>query len=235
MQTHAETLAALALVNLLKPGHPFIFSNWPFVADLRTGSMTGGSAEGGLMNAAATQIINWLGLPSGVVGGMTDAKIPDAQAGFENAITNLMPGLAGANLVYESAGMLASLLGASFEAFVINDEIIGHVLRAVRGIEISDETLSFDIIKNAVEGAGHFLGNEQTLSVMQSEYLYPEIADRFPPTVWEELGKEDMWRKAKTKVTALMQPHPRYLSQEQDDKLRELFPIFLSKTDMGFN
>ena len=228
VQTHAETLAALALVNLLKPGHPFIFSNWPFVADLRTGAMTGGSAEGAVLNAAAAQIINHLGLPSGVVGGMTDSKLPDAQAGFENAITNILAGLAGANLVYESAGMLASLLGASFEAFVINDEIIGHVMRAVKGIEINDKTLSLDIIGQAVEGAGHFLGNEQTISVMESEYLYPTVGDRFAPALWEEMGKPDMWQKAREKVTALMQHYPKNLTEKQDKAIRERFDILLS-------
>ena len=232
VQTHAETLAALSLVNLLEPGHPFIFSNWPFVADLRTGSMTGGSAEGAVLNAAAAQIINHLGLPSGVVGGMTDSKLPDAQAGFENAITNTLAGLSGANLVYESAGMLASLLGASFEAFVINDEIIGQVMRAVRGVEIDDATLSFDVIKQAVEGPGHFLGNEQTISVMESEYLYPAIGDRFAPALWEEMGKPDMWQKAREKIVALMQHYPKHLSEEQDTSIREQFDILLSPNVM---
>lgn len=232
VQTHAETLAALALVNLLEPGHPFIFSNWPFVADLRTGSMTGGSAEGAVLNAAAAQIINHLGLPSGVVAGMTDSKVPDAQAGFENAITNTLAGVSGANLVYESAGMLASLLGASYEAFVINDEIIGHVMRAVRGIEITDETLSFDVIQQAVEGSGHFLGNEQTIAVMESEYLYPVIGDRFAPALWDEIGKPDMWQKARTQVNGLMQHYPSYLSEEQDKNIRSEFDILLKREVM---
>ena len=152
VQTHAETLAALALVNIFKPGHPMIFSNWPFVADLRSGSMTGGSAEGGLLNAAAAQIINWLDLPSGVAGGMPDSKVPDAQAGYENAMPNVMVGLAGANMVYESAGMRASLLSCSFEAFVIDNEAIGSVLRAVRGLEVTEETLSFEVIKGGRGG-----------------------------------------------------------------------------------
>ena len=236
VQTNAETLAALAMVNIIKPGHPFIYSNWPFVADLRTGSMTGGSAEGAVLNAAAAQIINSYDLPSGVVAGMTDSKIPDAQAAYENAITNTLAGLSGANLIYESSGMLASLLGASYEAFVINDEIIGNIIRCNRGIEITEETLSFEVIKDAVEGAGHFLGNDQTINVMETEYLYPKLGDRLPPAQWEELGKQDMWQKAKVKVTELMQNYPDYITEEQDRQLRERFPniaLVLEVTEAG--
>jgi len=56
VQSTAETLAALLLVNLVHPGHPVIFSSWPFVSDLRTGAMTGGSGEEGVLNAAAAQV-----------------------------------------------------------------------------------------------------------------------------------------------------------------------------------
>ena len=40
--TLAETLAGLIMVNIFSPGYPMIFSNWPLVIDLRTGSFCGG-------------------------------------------------------------------------------------------------------------------------------------------------------------------------------------------------
>ena len=43
----AEVLAGLVYLNLLNPGHPALFGALPFVSDLRTGSMSGGSAEQG--------------------------------------------------------------------------------------------------------------------------------------------------------------------------------------------
>ena len=174
VQTFAETLAGLILVNLVVPGHPVIFSNWPFVSDLRTGSFTGGG-EIAVLNAAAAQITNFYGLPSGVAAGMADSKLPDGQAGYEKALTTALAGLAGANLVYESAGMLASLLGCSFESFVIDNEMLGSVQRAVRSIEVTEETLSLQAIEDAVKAPGHFLGHPQTLELMESEYLYPAL------------------------------------------------------------
>ena len=233
VQTHAETLAALALVNLVVPGHPMVFSNWPFVSDLRTGSMVGGSAETAVLNAASAQLIAHLDLPSGVAAGMADSKVPDVQAGYEKGITTALAGLAGANLVYESAGMLASLLAASLEQMVIDDEMLGFVLRAVRGIEVTDETIGLDVITEAVLGPGHFLGSAQTLSIMETEYLYPVIGDRDTPAEWEAAGGRLAREEAAERARALRDSGLRRLTDEQDAEIRHRFPIRPSSPTQG--
>ena len=86
-QSLAETLASLVMVNVLKPGHPMVFSNWPLVIDLRTGAFAGGGGEITVLNAASAQLSNWLGLPSGVASSMTDAKAIDAQYGAEKVLS----------------------------------------------------------------------------------------------------------------------------------------------------
>ena len=233
VQTTAETLGALAFVQLLSPGHPFIFSNWPFVSDLRTGAMSGGSAEAGILNAASAQIANFYDVPSGVAAGMADSKVPDAQAGAEKALTNTLAGLAGANLVYESFGMLSSLLTCSAEMMVIDDEILGAALRTVRGIEVTDETLSLDVIEAAVNGPGHFLGSDQTLSVMESEYIYPSVGDRQSPDDWSDSGATDVWERARTRARRLLADHyPAYIAAERDAAIRERFDILLDPDAM---
>ena len=92
-----------------------------------------------MLNAASAQLSNWLGLPSGVACSMTDAKAIDAQYGMEKGITSMASALAGGNLIYESSGMTASLLGASFEAFVLDDEMHSNTYRALRGVEVTEE------------------------------------------------------------------------------------------------
>ena len=123
---------------------------------------------------------------------MTDSKLPDGQAGYEKALTNALAGLAGANYVGESAGMQASLMGCSFEALVIDNDMLGAVARTVRGIEVTEETLSFEVMEDVALGAGHYLGTEQTLALMESEYHYPEIADRSAYGLWESNGSPDI-------------------------------------------
>ncbi len=227
--TLAETLAALLMVNVFAPGYPMIFSNWPFVIDLRTGSFCGSGGEITLLNAASAQLSNWLGLPSGAASSMSDAKAVDAQMGLEKAMSSLGVGLAGCNMVYESAGMMASLLGASFEAMLIDDEMLSQVYRVLRGIEVTEETLGFAAIEEAVYGEGHFLGGQHTMDAMQRDYFWPsKLTDREQPTVWAEQGATDMWQRANVKVREILAEHqPAYLSATAERAIRERFNILL--------
>lgn len=226
-QSLAETLASLVMVHAIKPGHPMIFSNWPLVIDLRSGAFAGGGGETALMNAASAQLSNWLGLPSGVASSMTDAKALDAQYGVEKGMTSLAAALAGGNLIYESSGMTAALLGASFEAFVLDDEMHAHSYRMLRGIEVSQATLGFEAICEAVLGEGHFLGTQQTYAAMERDYFYPSLADRQEPRTWSLSGGQDAWQRAKQRARELLETHqPCYLSDEQDRQIRARFKIF---------
>ncbi len=225
-QSLAETLASLVMVNAIQPGFPMVFSNWPLVIDLRTGAFSGGSGETAVLNAASAQLSNWLGLPSGVACSMSDAKAIDAQYGAEKGITSLAAALAGGNLIYESSGMTASLLGASFEAFVLDDEMHSHTYRALRGIEVSDENLGYDAICEAVLGEGHFLGGQHTYAAMERDYFYPTLADRDEPRTWAEKGATDAWSLAREKSREILATHhPDYLTAEQDKQIRDAFKI----------
>lgn len=225
-QSLAETLASLVMVNAIQPGFPMVFSNWPLVIDLRTGAFSGGSGETALLNAASAQISNWLGLPSGVACSMTDAKAIDAQYGMEKGLTSMAAALAGGNLIYESSGMTASLLGASFEAFVLDDEMHSNTYRAMRGIEVTEENLAFETICDTVLGAGHFLGSQHTYAAMERDYFYPLLADRDEPRTWAEKGAQDAWSRARLNAQAILRNHqPNYLTDAQDAVIRERFNI----------
>lgn len=225
-QSLAETLASLVMVHAIRPGFPMIFSNWPLVIDLRTGAFSGGGGETAVLNAASAQLTNWLGLPSGVASSMTDAKAIDAQAGVEKGITSLAAALAGGNLIYESSGMTASLLGASFEAFVLDDEMHSMTYRALRGVEVTPDTLAFDAICEAVLGEGHFLGGQNTYQAMERDYFYPSLADREEPRTWAQNGAQDAWTRARARAGEILASHhPAYLSEEQDRSIRDRFDI----------
>lgn len=225
-QALAECLAGLTTVNLMSPGHPCVMGLWPFVSDLRTGAMSGGSGEEGVLNAAAAQTANWLGLPSGVAAGMADSKVPDNQAGYEKGLNIALAGHAGANLVYESAGMLASLLSCSFEGLVIDNDMLGAINRTVRGIEVNEETLSAQVIHDVVTGAGHFLGSQQTLDLMQREYLYPEVGDRDTPDNWMDAGGKDQLVRAHERANDLLENHwPDHIPADIDARVRATFGI----------
>ncbi len=229
VQEVAEVLAGLVYVNLIVPGHPAIFGPWPFVSDLRTGAMSGGSGEQALLMAACAQMGQFYDLPTGVPAGMTDSKVPDAQAGYEKGYTEALLGTAGCNMIYEAAGMHASLLGFCLESLVIDNDLIGSVLRTVRGIEVTEDSLSMEAMREVcTEGPGHFLGHPQTLGLMQSEYIYPEVGDRASPKEWIEQGSTDVIRRARARTQEILSAHyPGHIDAALDAEIRARFDIKL--------
>lgn len=235
VQEVAEVLAGLVWVNLIAPKHPAIFGTWPFVSDLRTGAMSGGSGEQAVLMAACGQMGRYYDLPTGIAAGMADAKFPDAQSGFEKAYTNTLAAHSGANMIYESAGMHASLLGCCYESFIIDNDMLGAINRTVRGIEVNDETLSLDAMRDVcVGGPSHYLGHEQTLGLMQKEYIYPDIGDRTSPKEWAEAGKPDLIDNAQKRVEELLSTHfPKHIPDVIDQKIRETFDVCLPTEQMN--
>ena len=231
VQEVAEVLAGLVYVNLIKPGHPAIFAPWPFVSDLRTGAMSGGSGEQALLTAACAQMAHFYDLPGGLPAGMTDSKVPDAQSGYEKGYTLALAGAAGVNMVYESAGMHASLLGCCLESYVIDNDMIGGVQRTVRGIEVTEDSLSMEAIREVCEeGPGHFLGHRQTLDRMQADYVYPRVGDRTSPKEWIELGSADVNRRARATTKEILARHyPAHITKELDAEIRANFDIRLPR------
>jgi len=228
VQVVAETLAALLLVDLVAPGHPVIFGAWPFVSDLRSGSFSGGGGEQAVLAAGAAQMARHYGLVCSVGAGMSDAKVADFQAGHEKGLSTALAALAGANSIGEAAGMLASLLACSYEALVLDDELLGSLQRALRGIEVSDETLSVEVIKEVARGPGHFLGHPQTLALMDSEYLYPVLADRRSPGEWREAGGPGLRERARERARSILASHyPRWIDARADARIRTRFPVRL--------
>jgi len=233
VQAVAEALAGLLLVDMVHPGYPVMLGPWPFISDLRTGAFTGGSGEAALASAAAVQMINHYGLASSVGAGMTDAKLPDNQAGFEKGIAVTLAAHAGCNNVSESAGMLGDLMAGSLEALVIDNDMLGSVLRTVRGIEVNDETLSLEAISDVVHGEGHYLRHPQTLRLMRSEYEYPQLSDRSMPGQWETDGSPDIRQRAGERVRTVLASHyPAYIDPATDRKIRDRFPIELPREAM---
>lgn len=227
VQEVAEVIGALVYVNAIVPGHPAIFGPWPFVSDLRTGAMSGGSGEQSLLMAACAQMGQFYDLTAGVCAGMSDSKLPDQQAGYERGYGHALLGNSGGNLLYESAGMMASLLGFSLESVIIDNDSIGASMRTVRGIEVNDDTIALDVIKDVCEnGPGHFLAHEQTLSLMQSEYEYPKISDRKSPKEWVEAGSPILVDEARKAVNEILQSPPdTILDKDLDDQIRAEFEV----------
>jgi trimethylamine--corrinoid protein Co-methyltransferase len=197
--------------------------------------MSGGSPEQAILSSACAQMGHYYNLPTGTACGMSDSKFPDFQGGAERAYTTACAATSGANIIYECAGMYASLLAACPESLLIDNDILGAAMRITRGIEVNQETLSFEVLKDVCLGnKGHYLGAGQTLDVMQTEYIYPEFGDRLSPNEWHEQNKPVLLEKAiARKKEILATYHPTHISDDIDRAVRAQFPIFLPREAFG--
>jgi trimethylamine--corrinoid protein Co-methyltransferase len=228
VQVNAEELSGLVLCNLIRPGARVLMGYVPSVADLRTGNFVGGAPEFALMHAASTQLAHYYGVPIYNSSAISDSKLPDIQAGYEKGLTSAAAALAGSNFIHHSAGLLESMLTVAYEQYVIDDDINGSVMRMVRGIEVTDESLSVDLIDEVCRGEGHYLGTQQSLELMNSEYYYPHTGDRSRREDWELAGAQDMRERARQRAREILETHwPHPFDPAIDAAIRERFEILL--------
>jgi trimethylamine--corrinoid protein Co-methyltransferase len=129
-------------------------------------------------------------------------------------------------MVQLAVGMLGSIMVASVESLVIDDEMCGAILRSVRGVNVSEELLDPELWESVVTGDGHYLGQPQTLELMRSEYLYPVLGDRSSVQEWVEAGEPSMWEKAHRRVRTILDAGPHgHLSAAAEARIRDAHRI----------
>ena len=145
--------------------------------------------------------------------------------------SNVMAGLSGLNMVYEAAGMHASLLGFCHESLILGNDLLGQAQRCVKGIEVTDDTLSVESMRSVcIGGPGHYLGLDQTLGRMETDYVYPALGNRMSPKEWAESDKPDLIKNAIKRKEEILQTRPAAaFAPDLDAKIRENFPIHLPK------
>ena len=206
VQFNAEILSALVLAQALGPGVPINYTTYGGVMDMHFAAHSFGAPEVAIYSAAAAQLSNWYGVPNNLVTGISDSKVPDAQAAYEKALTTLVPCLAGADSTSLIGGELDFGLSANYEQLVIDDEIAGQILRIVRGFEVNEETLALDVIRDVGPG-GHYLGTDHTRRCFRQELWVPSLSDRSAWGVWEAGGKKDILVRARERVEGLLAAH----------------------------
>ena len=213
-----DSLMGVMLAQIAKPGTPVIFGSVATSTDLRNLSYLAGSIEMGLINAAAAQMAQFYRLPFYATGGMTDSKVVDGQSGYESALTSLMCALAGANFIHDAAGLMEFALTVSYEKYVVDNEILGMVMRAVEGIRVDDDTLAFDLIKEVGPG-GNFVTAKHTRRFMRSEHYQPSLSDRDSREEWEDKGSKTTLERASEKVKEIIARSNRSLPADVRQKV----------------
>jgi trimethylamine---corrinoid protein Co-methyltransferase len=226
-QENAEILAGILITQLLAPGTPITYGGIPHVMDPRTGICSFGSPEQGLMAAAMVQIARSYGFPVYVNVNLTDAKLPDAQAGAEKAATLLLGVLAGAD-TFGHCGICGTDHAGSLLWLAFDDELMSYVRRITRGFIVDDEHLATSVV-NSVGAAGNFLAEEHTVRHFREAIWTPSPAwTRQPYDLWQNEGETSFADRLRGRVGDLLATHE---VQPLDEALsREIDRIVASAT-----
>ena len=227
-QLHAEQLAGITICQLTQPGAPLLYGGIPGMANMATMGYQGGGVECGMMNAAIHQMAAHIDVPNYNSAGLTDAKLPDAQAGWEKAMTILLGAMGGSNYMHHSAGMLDPMLTVAPEQYVIDDEIIGMACKVLKGIEVDAEHLALEVI-DTVGPSGNFMMSPHTMKYMRSEYFQGNgVTDSKSRHQWEQGGSMDTRERGKAIARKILEaPESPHIPEDIDLTIREKFNILL--------
>ena len=217
-QENAAILAHITLSQIFRPGTPVFYGTVSTVSNMQHGTVALGAPETGLITAGSAQMARYYGVPIRSVGGTTESKRPDFQAGFERMGTLLPAVLSGVNLI-TCAGTLDGTMIEDHAMMILDDEICGAALRTARGIEVTDESLALDVIKK-VGFSGNYLTEDHTYNLFRKELFIPKLYSREPYDAWEEGGQKLAIDHAKERAHEILENHqPRELDPEMMKEL----------------
>lgn len=205
-QENAEILAGIVATQVLAPGTPVTYGGIPHIMDPRTSICSFGSPEGGLMAVAMVQMARHYGFPVYINVGLTDAKLPDVQAGIEKGTSMLLGALAGAD-TFGHCGICGTDHAASLVWLFIDNELMDYVKRIVRGFDVNPVALATDVI-NKVGPGGNYLAEEHTVEHFREELWLPSLAwTRQSWDIWQNEGASSMAERALDEVNRILASH----------------------------
>jgi trimethylamine--corrinoid protein Co-methyltransferase len=220
-QENAEILAGVCITQLISPGVAVCYGGIPHAFDMRTTQMIFAGPEQALMAVAMTQMGKHYRLPVYINVGLTDSKVPDAQAGIEAGITLVCGALAGAD-IFGHLGICGMDQASSLDMLVMQHELIGYVERVMRGIRFEDEFLGLEVIEEVGPG-GTFMDQEHTALNFRQELWFPRLLDREFYDAWQEGGARTMGLRCREEKERLLKEHqPEPLPDDTDKEVERI-------------
>jgi trimethylamine--corrinoid protein Co-methyltransferase len=223
VQQTAEFLGHATLAQIVSPGTPVIYGTVSSVFDMKKMILPYGAPEADLLGVATVQMARYYNIPARTTGGSSDANALGMQAGVDSLMSTLLSILAGSSFVLHGAGEMENTLTVSYEKILVDDEIISMAQRIAEGIEVTPETLGFDVIKE-VGPKGHFLGTDHTMKYFRKEQFMPTLMVREQYDGWEAAGSKRAEERARDRARDLLanyQPEP--LPEEASHELEEIY------------
>jgi trimethylamine---corrinoid protein Co-methyltransferase len=225
VQTLAEQLSGLVLAQLVGKGSAVTFGSCSTIMDLKTGLSALGAPEWNMIGSALSQMAQYYSLPCRIGSGVSDSKIPDAQAAYEFTLNALPLALSGANMIF-GAGGIESGLTFDYAKLIMDHECITSIHKMLGGVNVKDDTLVLDLIDELGPG-GSYLSHRHTFQHVRSQ-SQPDVFDRKTREMWmTSSGGKDLTERAYEKAKHILehhQPHP--LSDTAETTINDLVTGF---------
>lgn len=205
VQAVAEALVGLVIFQHKRPGAKFIFGGDATVMDMHAGIFAYGAPELTRLNNALADMAHFYRLPFFCIAGATDAKILDAQAGLEYALSLYNAALNGCNLIHD-CGYLESGLTSSFESVLFADEMVSMVRHLLEPLHFNADTVPLQLM-DAVGPGGGYLAEEHTLNTYRQTFWFPRYLDRRRFERWQAAGSQDIRQALNQKARAILAAH----------------------------
>jgi trimethylamine--corrinoid protein Co-methyltransferase len=205
VQVIAEELSEVVLTQLANPGAPVFLGGVHSIMDMKSGILAYGAPEMNMILAAQTQIARYLGLPFFSTAGCSDSKIVDQQAAIEGALSIMVAGLSGANIIHD-VGYIEYGSTGSLQQLVLMDEVIGMVKHLLGGVDVTEKSMAMEVIERVGPG-GQYLSDKHTLEHFQSGFFFPTLMDRNSWDEWSQKGGKTCGERVQDKLNHILDNH----------------------------
>ena len=192
--------------------------------DMKSGSPAFGTPEYVKAALAGGQLARHYGLPYRT-SNVNASNAVDAQAAWESNMSLWAAVMGHGNMVKHSGGWLEGGLCASFEKLIVDMEMVQMMREMLVPIEVEEEDLAFDAIKEVGAG-GHFFGTAHTIDRYKDAFYAPIASDWSNFETWEEGGRVETAARANTLFKQILEA---YTPPELDPGIREHLDEYVAR------
>lgn len=199
---NAGILLGVVLSQLVREGVPIAVPGWnggPYNLKTMVGNYVLADEQG-----VPTSMGKYYNLPVFGLGGSTDAKVLDQQAGGEVVLSLMTALIHGANIVHDVGFMDSGLMG-SLQIMVMANDWLGFLRAATAGVLVNDETLALDVI-DELGPTGNYLNHEHTFRHFR-EPFYGKLLEKGDFASWEAKGRPTMEGRAAQEIDRILESH----------------------------
>lgn len=200
---NTEVLSGVVIAQLINPGTPVIYGAGWTTYEMKLMNVLIGRPEASILRVAGAQMSHFYNIPCHAIGPDTDSNLHDEQNAWEKMLSTIA-GLVGANDLLVNLGMFGTGMCISLEQLVMDNEICRIVKRFITGIEVTEETIAFDTIKN-VGPRGIYMMEDHTFDYLRSdEHVELSVSNSANFEMWRQKGANSIVANAKRKAAEIL-------------------------------